>query len=165
MNGIMNENQLTIVEEFQFDNPLITEIDFLIENSIKDCHHKYFHTFVHICDYDLNITNNTNNETVNFTNSDKSMGLYEINKKLTIARGNGYIFNRINKRTKKIYSNLSNINIHYHLKLGAPPLHRQFFRKISQNQEYIQTYCNNRRNSFHLACRQWYSYNNPRIIT
>ena len=37
------------------------------------------------------------------------MNLFELNKKLTIARGNGFIFNQINKLTKKIYSNLSHI--------------------------------------------------------
>ena len=160
MNGIMDENQLTIVKEYEFDNPLITKIDFLIDNSIRDCHHKYFHTFDHICEYNLNFTNTSNNESVNFTNSDKSMGLYELNKKLTVARGNGVIFNQINNFKIKIYSNLSNINIHYHLLLGASPLHRQFFKKISQNRDYIQTHCNNRRNPFHFACRQWYSYVN-----
>ena len=35
------------------------------------------------------------------------------------------------------------------------------FRKISQNRDYIQTFCNKRRNPFHFTCRQWYSYNNP----
>ena len=93
------------------------------------------------------------------------MGMYELNKKLAIAHGNVYIFNQINNFKIKIYSNLSNINIHYHLRLGAPPLHRQFFRKISQNRDYIQTHCNNRRNPFHFACRQWYSYNNHSILT
>ena len=93
------------------------------------------------------------------------MGLYELTEKLTIARGNGFIFNQINKLTLKILSNLSHINIHYHLRLGASPLHRQFFRKISQNRDYIQTHCNDRRNTFHFACRQWYSYSNPGILT
>ena len=37
---------------------------------------------------------------------------------------------------------------------------RQFFRKLSQNRDYIQTFCNDRRNPFQFACRQWYSYNN-----
>ena len=45
MNGIMNENQLTNVKEYEFDNPSIQEIDFLIDNSYRDCHHKYYHTF------------------------------------------------------------------------------------------------------------------------
>ena len=47
MDGIMNENQLTIVKNYEFDNPLIQRIDSLIDNSIRDCHHKYFHTFDH----------------------------------------------------------------------------------------------------------------------
>ena len=159
----MNEN--VIVKEYEIDNPLIQNIDSLIDNSIRDCHNKYFHTFDHICEYNLNFTNTTNNETANFTFSDKSMGMYELNKKLTIARENGFIFNQINKLTIKIYSNLSHINIHYHLRLGASPLHRQFFRKISQNRDYIQTHCNDRRNPFHFACRQWYLYNNQVILT
>ena len=35
---------------------------------------------------------------------------YELNKKLTVARGKGFIFNQINKPTIKIYSNLPHIN-------------------------------------------------------
>ena len=164
MNGIMNENQLTIVKEYDFDNPLIQKIYSLIDNSIRDCHIKYFHTFDHICEYDLNFTKTTNNETVNFTISDKYMGMFELNKKLANARENGFKFNQINKLTIKILSNLSYINIHYHLKLGAPPLHRQFFKKLSQNRDYIQTYCNDRRNPFQFACRQWFLYNNPQFM-
>ena len=87
MNGIMNEN--VIVKEYELNNPLIQKIDSLIDNSIRDCHYKFFHTFDHFCEYDLNFTKIGNIETVNFTDSDKSMGSYEINKKLTIARKNG----------------------------------------------------------------------------
>ena len=163
MNSITKEN--VIVKEYEIDKPLIQKIDSIIDKCIRDCHFKYFHTFDHICEYNLNFTNNTNNETVNFLISDKSMGMYELNKKLTTARENGFIFIQINKLTIKIYSNLSHINIHYHLRSGAPPLHRQFFKKLSQNKEYIQTHCNDRRNPFHFACRQWYSYNNPGILT
>ena len=76
MNGIMNDNQLTIVKEYEFKNPLIQKIDFLIDNSIRDCLNKYFHTFDHICEYNLNSTNITNNESNNFTISDKIMGMY-----------------------------------------------------------------------------------------
>ena len=162
MNGITKEN--VIVKEYEFDNPLIQKIDSIIDNCIRDCHHKYFRTFDHIGQNDVQLTNITNNESDNFTISEKSMGMYDLNKKLTIARGNGVIFNQINKLTIKIYSNLSNINIQYHLRLGTPPIHRQFFIKISKNKEYIQTYCNDRRNTFHFALRQWFSYNNPRIM-
>ena len=35
-----------------------------------------------------------------------------------------------------------------------------FFRKLSQNPEYIQTHCNDRTNPFHFACRNWYLYKN-----
>ena len=90
----MNDN--IIVKEYDFKNPLIQKIDSLIDKSIRDCHDKYFHTFDHICEYDLNFTDIGNNETVNFTISDKNMGLYELNKKLTIARERGFKFNRIN---------------------------------------------------------------------
>ena len=37
----------------------------------------------------------------------KIMTLYELNKKLTVARWNGFTFNQILKLTIKIYSNLS----------------------------------------------------------
>ena len=157
----MNVNQLTNAEEYEFDNPPIQKIDFLIDNSIADCHHQYFHTFDHICEYNLIFTNITNNEKVNFTISDKVMGIYELNKEITIARERGFMFNQIYNFKIKIYSIISNKNIHYHLKLGVSPLYRQFFIKISQNHDYIQTFCNDRRNTFHFACRQWYSYNNP----
>ena len=40
-----------------------------------------------------------------------------------------------------------------------------FINKSSQNRDYIQTFCNDRRNTFHFACRQWYLYNNPGILT
>ena len=85
MNGIMNENQLTIVKEYEFKNPLIQKIRSLIDISIKDCHNKFFHTFYHICENDLKFTNIGMNETVNFTISDKSMGSYELNKKVNRA--------------------------------------------------------------------------------
>ena len=57
MNGKMNENQLTIVKEVEFDKPPVQKTDFLIDNSIRDCHNKYFHTIGHICEYDLYLTN------------------------------------------------------------------------------------------------------------
>ena len=70
-------------------------------------------------------------------------------------------FNQINKLTIKIYSNLQSKNIHYYLKVRIPMCHRLFFRRKSQNKEYIQTHCIDRRNPFHFACHQWFLYNNP----
>ena len=88
------------------------------------------------------------------------MGLFELNKQLTVVLQNGILFNQINKLTIKIYSNLSLTKIHYYLKLRIPIIHRQFLRKLSPNPEYIQTHCNDRRDPFHFACRKWYLYNN-----
>ena len=82
------------------------------------------------------------------------MGLFELNKKLTIARQRSFIFNQINKLTIKIYSHQRYINIRYYLKHLIPMCHRLFFNRISRNKEYIQTHCNDRKNPFHFACRQ-----------
>ena len=155
MDGIMNEDQLTFVREYEFKNPLIQKIDCLIDNSIRHCHNKYFHAFDHICEYDLIFTKITNNETVNFTISDKSMGLYELNKKLTVARERGFIFNQINKLTIKIHSHQQYINLSSYLKHRIPIMHRQFFKILSQNRDCVQTHCNDRNNPFHFACQKW----------
>ena len=105
MNGIMNENQLTLL--YEFDEPVIQKIDSLTDSSITDCHNKYFHTSDYICEYDLNFTKITNKEKVNFLISERSMASYVLNKKLTVARENGFIFNQINKFKMKIRSNVS----------------------------------------------------------
>ena len=155
MNGIINENKLSIVKEYEFDNPLIQNIDSIIDKCYRDCHYKYYQTFEYECVYNLNFTNITNNKTVNFTISDKNLGLYELNKKLALARERGFIFNQINN-FKKNYSNISNINIDYRLRLSkTSPLYYDFFRKLACNYNYIQTHCNDINNSFHIACRLW----------
>ena len=150
-----------IVREYEFNSPLIPKVDSMIDDCIRDCHDKYFHTFDHICEYDLIFTNITDIERTNLTISDKSMASYELNKNLTVARGNGFSFIQINKLKVKIYSNPSHVNIHYYLKLQMLIMHRHFFRKLAQNPEYIQTHCNDRRNPFRFACCQWYLYSNP----
>ena len=67
------------------------------------------------------------------------------------------ICNQINKLTIKIYSSLSNVKIHYYLKHRIPQLHRQFFKILSQNQDYVQTHCNERNSPFHFACGKWFN--------
>ena len=148
-----------MLKNINFDKPLIQKIDSLIDNSIRDGHHKYFHTFDHVCEYDLNFTNININETVNFTISDKCKGMYELNRNLAIARERGFKFNQINKLTIKINSNLQIINICYYLKLRIPMCHRLLFRRISQSKEYIENFCNDINNPFHFACRKWYLAN------
>ena len=34
---------------------------------------------------------------------------------------------------------------------------------ILHNHGYIQSHCNDHRNTFHFGCCQWYSYNNPQF--
>ena len=86
MNGIMNENQSTIVKEYEFDKQLIQKIDPIFGFCYRDCYSKYYHTFIYKCEYDIKLTNITNNEIINITTSDKNIGLFELGKKLTIAR-------------------------------------------------------------------------------
>ena len=79
MNGKTNEN--VNVKENEFDNPPIQKIYSLIDKSIREFHQIYFNTFDHICEYSPNFTNTSINETVNFTISDKSIGVCELNQK------------------------------------------------------------------------------------
>ena len=150
----MNENELYVVRDYIFDYPLITKIDSVIDYCYRDCHNKYFHTFKYECIYDIKLTNITNIEIIKLTVSGKSINLYELNKKLTIARQNGFMFNQINKLTK-LYSHLRYINISYYLKFQIPMCHRQFFRVISQNREYVENFCNDAENPFHFSCQKW----------
>ena len=124
MEGIKNENQLTIVKEYEFDKRLIHKIDFNFDLWFKDCHDKYFHTFDYKGVYNINFTNNAKYDSFNLPVSDKNMNLYEI-KEIKVARHRGHIFNQIQKLTIKNYGNLSNLQ--YYLKLPIPKTHRQFF--------------------------------------
>ena len=92
------------------------------------------------------------------------MNLFEINKKLTLARQRGFEFNQLNKVTIKVYRDFSLINIRYYLKHQIPMCHSLFFRRIDRNRDYIQTFCKDRRKPFHFLFRQWYSHNSPQIM-
>ena len=81
------------------------------------------------------------------------MHLNEINKKITVARERGFRFLHINELTIKTSSHQPYINISYHLKHRIPIMHRQFFKIISQNKEYVEYFCNDRNNPFHFACQ------------
>ena len=151
----MNENELYVVKEYIFDNPLITKIDSIIDGCYRDCHNKYFHTFKYVCIYDIKLTKIKSNEIINISTSDESLGLYELNKKLTLARERGFKFNQINRLTIKIYSHQRYINISYYLKHRIPIMHRQFFKILTKNREYVETHCNDRNNPFHIACQTW----------
>ena len=157
----MNENELYVVKECKFDNPLFNKIDSIIDSCYRECHNKYFHTFEYEWIYDIKLTNITNNDVINLTIMGKSMNLYALNKTLTVARQNGFIFNQINELTIKLCSTLSNIIIHYYLQHRIPIMPCHFLRKLAQNPEFFQTFCNGRRNPFLFACCKRYLFNNP----
>ena len=151
-----------VVKEYKFGEKDIHEIDYLLNDVIKDCRRNYFHIFEYKLVYNINFTNISNNEEVNLIITHKAKEFksefYGLNKKIKIAKRNDFVFNQINNFKIEIYSNLSYINIHYHLILGASPLHRQFFKHLLKNRNYIRNHCNDYRNPFHLACRQWCLY-------
>ena len=128
MNGIIN----VIVKADEFDNPHIRKIDSIIAECIRDCHHNYFLTFEPTCVNDIKLTNKRNIEIVNLTIDGKSMDSYGLNKKLTVARQNGFRYNQINKLTIKIYSNLFYTNLRYYLKHRIPMCPIKILMKNSQ---------------------------------
>ena len=151
----MNENELYVVKEYNFDNTLFTERDSIIDKCYRDCHNKCFHTFKYVCIYDIKLTNITNKEIINITISDESMNLFELNKKLTLARQRGFRFLQLIKLTIKFYSHLRYKNVSYYLKHRIPMCQRIFFRKISQNKKYIENFCNDLNKPLHFACQKW----------
>ena len=153
----MNDNELYIVKEYKFDNTLITEVDSIIDGCFKDCHKNFFHKFKYEYIYDIKLTKSTKNEIINLTIIVQSMSLYDLNKKSTIARQNGFVFNQINKQIIKSCSHQWYLNINYHLKFRIPMSYKQFFRVVSQNREFVQTFCNDMENPFHSGCQKWFS--------
>ena len=81
MNGIKNENQLTIVGNYEINKPLNHKRDSIVDNCYRGCHNKNYHTFENKCEYDVQLTNIIKNEIINLTISGKSINLYEINEK------------------------------------------------------------------------------------
>ena len=76
----MNENELYVVKEYKFCNPITTEIDSSIDKCFRDCHNSCFHTFEYEWIYDIKLTNINNNEIFKLTTSAKSMGFFEFKK-------------------------------------------------------------------------------------
>ena len=77
----MNENDSYFEKNNNFDNRLITKLDSIRDSRYNLCFNLYFHKFKYECVYDIKLTNNTNNELIHLTISDKSMNLYDVNKK------------------------------------------------------------------------------------
>ena len=99
----MNESILAVVKEDNFNNPNFDEVDYLLDNVFRDCKKKYFHTFEYTLVYDINFTNFSNNEEVNFTTTHRSMEfkteLFGLYKKKQNCLQKSFIFNQKNKLT------------------------------------------------------------------
>ena len=57
---------------------------------------------------------------------------------MTVARERGFRFLHINKLRIKVYWHLRYISISYYLKFPIPMCHRQFFKVISKNRDYVE---------------------------
>ena len=92
MNGILSES--TAVEEYDFRKPEIHEIDYSFDDFKKDCRNKYFQTFESRL-VDINFTNFSHNDEINFTITHRSMEfqteLYGLNKKIKNARRKSFV--------------------------------------------------------------------------
>ena len=102
----MKENEICLVKEYKFDNPLTTEIDSRKDSCFKDCHNNYFHKYKYECIYDIKLANITNKERIILTLIGKNMELYELNKEITNARQRGFLLNQKITLPMKIYSSL-----------------------------------------------------------
>ena len=156
-----------LVKVYEINNPQIykDDLDQLIARKLTNAH-ELFNTYKYECIYDLNYMNTNSyrgNLSILLKENEYKYQLYGLHKKLKNIETGTLVFLNIKKITIKIYSSLTNINIRYYLTLNIPIMYRLFFKIISQNPEYVKNFCTNMENSFHLACRKWYFYNNPLI--
>ena len=49
----MNENELYLVKEYNFDNPPCSEMDSVLDSCFKNCHKNIFHKFKKEYIYDI----------------------------------------------------------------------------------------------------------------
>ena len=112
-----------------------------------------------MCVCDNKFINVTNNKEVNLQ---VSLGYREfvteydgLNVKIDNIKKIGFIFGQTLKLTMKIFSNLSNVNIEYYLKLRIPILHRKFSKITSKNPQYVKRFCKDRIGPFLFAIREW----------
>ena len=84
MNGIFDERRN--VKEYEFHKPLLSKIDSISDNCIRDCKKNYYHTHRFTLEYNTNFTNKRNNEMYSLPNSNIAVGSYELNEKIKVAR-------------------------------------------------------------------------------
>ena len=122
----------TVVKDYNFIDPDIDEVNYILNDNIKDCRKKYFLSFEYRCVYDIEVKKFTNNEEVILTITHGYMELkfqfYGLSENFKNARHNAFIFNEIVILTIKIESTLSSINMCSYLKLRIPIIHRHFLK-------------------------------------
>ena len=95
--------------------------------------------------------NGKNNKNDNFIISSDD-GALKIKSRKIIRNALGYI----NKMTVKIFA-VSDLNICYYLKTSLPSSLEMLFNKnISNNEEYINTYCYGKHTKFSNDCIRWF---------
>ena len=153
------ENYGSVVRGYEFIAPDFDEVNYILNDTIKECRKNSFRSFEYRCVHDIKFTNLRNNEevilTISFFYTELKSQFYGLSKKVKNAGNNGFTFDQIIKLTMKIDSSLSNINIQYYLNFPIPIMHRQFLKIISQNPDYVKTYFNDFNNPFHFACRKF----------
>ena len=107
----MNENELNVVKDYKFDNPLLTDADSIIENCFNACSDNYFHEFKYQCLFDFSFKTITNNELFNLIVIDEELDEDSLNIELKVVRQNEFIFIQLNKLTIKFPSHLQYINV------------------------------------------------------
>ena len=152
----MNENELYVVKEYKFDNPLITDKNSIIGSCFKGCHNNFFVILNMNLSLILNLQTSLIKKKINLTISGKSMNLCDL-KEIKVSRQTGFLFNQINKLTIKLCSRLRDRNMNFYLKFQSPMCHRHVFLVISQNQRYVKKFCNDVENQFHFACQEWFN--------
>ena len=119
----------SFVNENEFNNPDIDEVNCLLNDIIQPCIKKCFHSFDYRCIYDIKTIIMENNEEVIPTITlgymkDKSQ-FYGLSKKIKNERKNCFRFSEIVKLIQ-VYQML-NVNICYYLKFPIPIMHRGIF--------------------------------------
>ena len=104
-----------VVEEDEIFNPEVHELDYILDNVLKDCRDNFFQTFEYRSVYDINFTKVSSSKEVflTVTHGDRffKSEFYGSEKKIEIEQKIGFVFNQIVNLTINFDSSLSYVNI------------------------------------------------------
>ena len=141
---------------YEFIKPNVDNIERLIMEAFTDCKYKCFNSFNKWCDiYNIKFVNGKVIKNCNFIVSSDDRSI-----KYRSGRFNRNALGDINKLTIKIFANVSDLNICYYLKTSLPSsLETLFYKNLSNNSEYINTYCYGKHTNFSNDCIHWFTHN------